>query len=213
MNALYTGAIGFAGASTAVGAAYDVAASNADQEYSSLGSSLALGAGVGATFAGIGIAGGKLTEDILKDNLAGARYLGEKVGTTALENGIKLGVDVAKLGKEVVRDTAGLAAGLGENIAKNFLTINPKNENVFGGLSLNKKGKIAATLIGLGTFINEANEGYNESRMGRPMGVVNSTPIIDGPSTDNYSQRLSETYGAGGDLVFAMNKLRNRGFR
>lgn len=84
-----------------------------------------------------------------------------------------------------------------------------------GNIRLNKAGKIAAGVIGLGFALSDAFDTDNAIRQGRPMGVVTSTPSYDEPATStpslsnpsNYS-RYAESYGAGGDLVFALNANR-----
>ena len=104
---------------------------------------------------------------------------------------------------------AGTTVGIGDSIAKTFFEVNKeKHNNLIGGVCLNKKGKFAAKLIGLGMIATGMAQTEEDIYKGTPSGFATSTPIMDGPSMDNYTARQAETYGAGGDLVFALNNNR-----
>ena len=76
------------------------------------------------------------------------------------------------------------------------------------GKEFNKKGKGVLFGGALLFSVVGANDAYTESRKGVPSGVLTPTPVIDGPSTDYYSDRSAESWGAGGDINFALNSLR-----
>lgn len=80
-------------------------------------------------------------------------------------------------------------------------------ENLIGK-EFNKKGKGVLFGGALLSSIVGANDAYTESRKGVPSGVLTPTPTMDGPSTDYYSDRSAESWGAGGDINFALNSLR-----
>lgn len=190
-------AIGWVGAMGAAGMAYDVAASNADQEDGTLLKSGGVGLAVGAATAGLGYAAAGATNFMTKDNF--------KHSKTALKAGEKYlevsGKVYMGLAEGAIKQAAGTVVGLGEGISKAFLETDPlKHKNLIGGVGLNKAGKFAAGVVGLGMLVSDGIDSYNQSKMSTPNGMVTSTPNIDyaGP----------EQYGAGGDLVFAMNKNR-----
>ena len=62
-------------------------------------------------------------------------------------------------------------------------------------------------MIGIGTMagIREGYDSYTTSRMGTMNGFETSTPKM--PAIEN-SKDMAESYGAGGDLVFALNRNR-----
>ena len=118
--------------------------------------------------------------------------LGE-VGVTTAEGVSKIAYNVGH--------TAGSVAAYGvKTVGDNLLRENPKR---LLGFELNKKGKAAFLTVGLGASILGANDAYDQSRMGTPAGYVTSTP-----SFRDYNNIAAENYGAGGDLVFALNKNR-----
>jgi hypothetical protein len=80
------------------------------------------------------------------------------------------------------------------------------------GLKLTGKGKMIGAAYVAGAALLGANKAYDNSRVGRPDGVVVPTPVMEGPSMDNYQDRMAESYGAGGDLVFALHKNRRGRF-
>lgn len=96
------------------------------------------------------------------------------------------------------------AFGAADFINRRFLR---EGENMIGK-ELNKKGK--GVLFGgaiLGS-IGGANDALTESRKGMPAGMLTPTPVIDGPGTDFYSDRSAESWGAGGDINFALSSIR-----
>ena len=100
----------------------------------------------------------------------------------------------------------GLAGGITERFTKSFITTDPKKYgDTFLKAGLNKKG--SALMLGIGTAsgISDGYDSYTVSRMGTMNGFEISTPKM--PSLEN-SQDMAESYGAGGDLVFALNRNR-----
>ena len=86
------------------------------------------------------------------------------------------------------------------------ITTDPQqNGDTFLNAGLNNKGP--ALMFGIGTVagIREGYDSYTKSRMGTMNGFEISTPKM--PSLEN-SQDMAESYGAGGDLVFALNRNR-----
>lgn len=208
-NDLLLGSIGWVGATTGLGIAWGVGASNADQQYSATSDSAMLGAGVGVVTGGLGLAAGSLYDYSTKNNYEHLKNGGkraQKYGTKTLE---VLGEGTMAAAKGTAEAVAGTSVGLGKKIANNFFEIDKaKHNNLLGGLGLNKKGKFAAAMIGAGLIMGDMFKTENEIYKGTPSGFATSTPIIDGPSMDNYRARQADTYGAGGDLVFALNANR-----
>ena len=100
----------------------------------------------------------------------------------------------------------GLAGGITERFTKSFITTDPKKYgDTFLKAGLNKKG--SALMLGIGTAsgISDGYDSYTVSRMGTMNGFEISTPKL--PSIENR-QDMAESYGAGGDLVFALNRNR-----
>ena len=100
----------------------------------------------------------------------------------------------------------GLTGGITERFTKSFITTDPKKYgDTFLKAGLNKKG--SALMFGICTVagIREGYDSYTKSRMGTMNGFETSTPKM--PSLEN-SQDMAESYGAGGDLVFALNRNR-----
>lgn len=208
-NNLSLGAIGYVGATTGLAMSWKVGASNADQQYSPDADSAMIGTGVGIVTGGLGLGAAKLynysTENDYEHLKNGAKRT-QKYGTKALGSLGEATIGAVKGSAEAV---AGIPVGLGEKIANNFFEIDKaKHDNLLGGLGLNKKGKFAAAMIGAGLIMGDMFKTENEIYKGSPSGFATSTPVIDGPSMDNYRARQAEAYGAGGDLVFALNANR-----
>ena len=202
-------AAGHIGMLTVAGAWYGVAESNADQEYNGTIKSAGLGFGVGAATALTGGAAAWLTNYATKNNFEhaknGAKIVG-KIGKAGLEATGEATIGAVKGSAKAI---AGTTVGIGDSIAKTFFEVNKeKHDNLIGGVGLNKKGKFAAKLIGLGMIAAGMAQTEEDIYKGTPSGFATSTPIMDGPSMDNYTARQAEIYGAGGDLVFALNNNR-----
>ncbi len=186
--------------------------SNADQNSENVGRNSAIGAVAGASvfgvIAGASFAGAQLT----KNDFALAKKIGSATADIAGDVAATTGNFAVGAAKGTVKTTGGLIAGIGKSLSDKFLEINPKNKNIFGGLSLKKNlgTKAALVGIGLGMILNEGFEVNNEIDKGVPMGAATSTPEIDNTwqSMDNYQSRSAEAYGAGGELVFALNANR-----
>lgn len=213
MNAGLAG-LGAITAGTVTGAAMDIAASNDDQQFNSTMDSAMLAgslstAAVGSAL-GLGYGVSKSYNYLKKDDYANAKKLGKK-GLGVLE---KTGYVMAGAAKGVAEVGLGLPVGIGDSLVGLFEQ-GEKKSNSLGGLKLNKKGKIALGIVGLGLSMNDAIDTYDEIQQGTPSGFMTSTPVMEitppeamGPSTDNWYSRSAEAYGAGGDLVFALNANR-----
>ena len=100
----------------------------------------------------------------------------------------------------------GLAGGITERFTKSFITTDPKKYgDTFLKAGLNKKG--SALMLGIGTAsgISDGYDSYTVSRMGTMNGFEISTPKL---TAIENRQDMAESYGAGGDLVFALNRNR-----
>ena len=100
----------------------------------------------------------------------------------------------------------GLAGGITERFTKSFITTDPKKYgDTFLKAGLNKKG--SALMLGIGTAsgISDGYDSYTVSRMGTMNGFEISTPKM--PTIENR-QDMAESYGAGVDLVFSLNRNR-----
>lgn len=134
------------------------------------------------------------------------------VGTNAAEAVVGGTLGAAVIGAQVI---GGAAAGAGKLFSDAFIGTDPKK---YGDMplkmGLNKAG--IATMLAVGTVagIMDGFNAYTKSRMGTPAGIENSTPVIpqyESPEMPRRDMRRfrSEDYGAGGDLVFALNKNRH----
>ena len=129
-----------------------------------------------------------------------ARPVLEGIGTASIYAGDITAQAVATTGKTV----AGLTVGASKLASDAFFEYDPVKHKNFTGVGLNKAGKIAALGIAGISSILGAFDTYNQSRAGVPSGgLVTSTPNIN-----DYQRNAAETYGAGGDLVFALNRNR-----
>ena len=100
----------------------------------------------------------------------------------------------------------GFTGGITERFTKGFITTDPKKYgDTFLKAGLNKKG--SALMLGTGALagIRDGYDSYTMSRMGTMNGFEISTPKL--PAIENR-QDMAESYGAGGDLVFALNRNR-----
>ena len=100
----------------------------------------------------------------------------------------------------------GLAGGITERFTKSFITTDPKKYgDTFLKAGLNKKG--SALMLGTGALagIRDGYDSYTMSRMGTMNGFDISTPKL---TAIENRQDMAESYGAGGDLVFALNRNR-----
>lgn len=110
---------------------------------------------------------------------------------------------------------AGLAAapiGVTKSIAGNLLKdVDPSEGSLFN-IKFNKKGKALMAGIALFSAVSEGNDTYNEIRKGASTGrVLGPTPSFMEEQRQverNNSVRMAEEYGAGGDLIFALNRNR-----
>lgn len=170
-------------------------ATTEDQDYGSMaGTGAMIGAGLGAAAVpaslGIGSAAwniGKRTPEIL-----------EGIGDATIKTGKKVFPVAAGAGKVA----ANVSLGIGEFAS----TLVRESKDMPLGFTLSKKGKaLVAGAAVIGSIVG-ANDAYTESRMERPTGIANSTPQM--PVLDSFQRDIAETYGAGGDLNFAMHRNR-----
>lgn len=214
-SGLKTGlAIGAVGAAGGIATGASLNNSRADQS-SGMDMSTAgifAGAGVGAVGASYGI-GHVLTkgaESAYKNREAIA-----KKGYEALQDTGDVALTVGKGTKEAGRTMLDAFVGGSKKIGDVLVDF---DKNLVGsaerplGLKFTKKGKMIGAAVTAGAAILGANRAYDNSRVGRPDGVVVPTPTMEGPSMDNYQDRMAESYGAGGDLVFALHKNRRGRF-
>ena len=105
-----------------------------------------------------------------------------------------------------VQAVVGPAVGILDAVSKIAVTEDPvKFKNNIGNLGLTRAGKGIAIAGAIVAGCKGAIDSYNNAKMGQNYGVETSTPqniLYD------VRQDLAETYGAGGDLVFALNKNR-----
>lgn len=190
-----TGAIAGAGALTG-GLAGSNFATVEDQEY---GTMAAAGAITGAA---LGAAAGLSGPEILEKNGGGVIGLGKKA-PDFLE---AVGDKVINTGKTVFPHAKTAAKAAGSSLGKFAETMVKENSGAMFGYSLSGKGKLLLMGAAAVSGILEAGNTYDQIRMGTPAGIVNSTPRPE--PLDNFQKDMAETYGAGGDLVFALNRNR-----
>ena len=134
------------------------------------------------------------------------------VGTNAAEAVVGGTLGAAVIGAQVI---GGAAAGAGKLFSDAFIGTDPKK---YGDMpfkmGLNKAGIATMLAVGAVAGVMDGFNAYTKSRMGTPAGIENSTPVIPQYESPDMSGRdmrrfRSEDYGAGGDLVFALNKNRH----
>lgn len=134
------------------------------------------------------------------------------VGTNVAEAVAGGTLGAAVIGAQVI---GGAAAGAGKLFSDAFIGTDPKK---YGDMplkmGLNKAGIATMLAVGAVAGVMDGFNAYTKSRMGTPMGVENSTPAIpqyEAPEMPRKNSRRfrSEDYGAGGDLVFALNNNRH----
>jgi F0F1-type ATP synthase membrane subunit c/vacuolar-type H+-ATPase subunit K len=171
-----------------------------------------MGAGVGAIGASYGV-GHVLTKSA--ESAYKNREAIIKKGYEALQDTGDVALTVGKGAKEAGRTMLDAFVGGSKKIGDVLVDF---DKNLVGsaerplGLKFTKKGKMIGAAVTAGAAILGANRAYDNSRVGRPDGVVVPTPTMEGPSMDNYQDRMAESYGAGGDLVFALHKNRRGRF-
>lgn len=170
-------------------------ATTEDQEFGSMaGTGAMIGAGIGAAAVPLSLGVGE-----------GAVGLGKR--TPGILEGI--GGATISAGKRAVPIAAAagkITANVGLGLADFASTLVKESKDMPLGYKISGKGK--AMLLGavaIGSIIG-AHDTYTESRMGTPTGLINSTPQM--PVLDNIQKDMAETYGAGGDLNFAMHRNR-----
>lgn len=192
-----------------------------------------LGIGAGATVVG-GIMGAKTgagiatTEDQEYGSMAGTGALiGAGLAAAAVPASLGIGETAFGLGRKapgilegiggatiaagkravpLVASAGRIGANVGLGLADFASSLVKESKDMPFGYKVSGKGK--ALLLGaaaIGSIVG-ANNAYTESRMGTPTGIVNSTPQM--PVLDNFQRDMAETYGAGGDLNFAMHRNR-----
>ena len=134
------------------------------------------------------------------------------IGSDAIKS-IAIGTaGVAAIGVQAIGGTAAGAAKLFSNA---FIGTDPKKyANMPFKMGLNKAGIATMLAVGAAAGIKNGYNSYTSSRMGTPMGIENSTPVVpqyENPENPrrNMQQFRAEDYGAGGDLVFALNRNRH----
>lgn len=137
-----------------------------------------------------------------------AGKVNKTTGKAALD-GVALGIGVTK---EMGKAAFNMAVGASATFADTFLEYDENKINAFGGIKASNIGKMAVMGFALGATVLDGTEAYDNSKKGTPQGVVGPTPRIE-PRIDNSNRYgrpsfTAESYGAGGDLVFALNNLR-----
>ena len=131
----------------------------------------------------------------------GAKYGKEAIGaigTASLYAGDFAGTMVGT----AARTGTNIMATAAKSFSDNFLRESDKS---FLGYKFNKKGMLLmAGIAGISSILG-GGDAYLESRRGMP---AQETLMTSTPNLDNFQYRAAETYGAGGDLVFALNKNR-----
>lgn len=168
--------------------------------------SMAVGAiGIGLT--GATAYGAKKGYDYFtKENFKNSKALGRSAAIAGA-SAVDLTVSAASTaGKTAANITAGIAKTIDEKLLE-------VSDDSLMGKKLNKTGKILMAAIAVGSSVLGMNDAYDRSRSGEnyDQKIVTNTPDFedkDNPSLDNYWSRSAEAYGAGGDLVFALNRNR-----
>lgn len=134
------------------------------------------------------------------------------IGSDAIKS-VAIGTaGVAAIGVQAIGGTAAGAAKLFSNV---FIGTDPKKyANMPFKMGLNKAGIATMLAVGAAAGIKDGYNSYTNSRMGTPMGIENSTPVVpqyENPEIPKNDMRRfrAEDYGADGDLVFALNRNRH----
>ena len=135
------------------------------------------------------------------------QLLEETIGATG-----KILLGGAAIGTQAV---GGTILGAGKAFSKAFIGTDPKKyADMPFKMGLNKAGITTMLAVGAAAGIRDGYDSYTNSRMGTPTGVENGTPVIPEYESPEMSRRnmrhfRAENYGAGGDLVFALNRNRH----
>ena len=135
------------------------------------------------------------------------QLLEETIGATG-----KILLGGAAIGTQAV---GGTILGAGKAFSKAFIGTDPKKyADMPFKMGLNKAGITTMLAVGAAAGIRDGYDSYTNSRMGTPTGIENSTPVIPEYGTPEMPRRnmrhfRAENYGAGGDLVFALNRNRH----
>lgn len=138
------------------------------------------------------------------DRLAGVAGGLGKVALAATKGAYEVGKGV---GETLTTEAVGASRVVGKTLFKS----SDEYDNLMK-TKLTGAGKIAFTGYALGASAVGAVETYDELRLGTPSGMISNVP-----TSQDYQYEMSQmqsrtpkasSYGAGGDLVFAMNANR-----
>ena len=154
---------------------------------------------------GLGTAAGteKAGEYLLKNGVNIERAVSTGLGKAVGKGITHVAIPAVKGATEAI---AGPAIGVIDIVSKASFFRDPKkfpdNLGHFGMSNIGKGIAVAGALV---AGIKGGIDSYNKAKMGQSYGLETSTPqniLYD------VRQDLAETYGAGGDLVFALNQNR-----
>lgn len=181
--------------------------SSADMDELSTVEKLGLGTaavlGTGAAAYGLGKGTEKAGEYLLKNGVNIERAVSTGLGKAVGKGITHVAIPAVKGATEAI---AGPAMGVIDIVSKASFFRDPKkfpdNLGHFGMSNIGKGIAVAGALV---AGIKGGIDSYNKAKMGQSYGLETSTPqniLYD------VRQDLADTYGAGGDLVFALNQNR-----
>ena len=201
--------IGLATGAAAIGytAMRPTPTSSADMDDMSAGEKLGLGAaatlGAGAAAYAIGMGAQKAGDYLLRNGASLERTVSTGVGKAVGKGITHIAIPAVKGATEAI---AGPAIGVLDVVSRASFFRDPKKfPDSFGHFGMSGIGKGIAVAGALIAGIKGGVDSYNQAKMGQSYGLETSTPqniLYD------VRQDLAETYGAGGDLVFALNQNR-----
>ena len=181
--------------------------SSADMDEISPGKKFAVGSaavlGAGAMAYGLGTGAEKAGEYVIKNGANIERAVSTGLGKAVGKGITHVAIPAVKGATEAI---AGPAMGVIDVVSKASFFRDPKkfpdNLGHFGMSNIGKGIAVAGALV---AGIKGGIDSYNKAKMGQSYGLETSTPqniLYD------VRQDLADTYGAGGDLVFALNQNR-----
>lgn len=186
---------------------------NPSAGYTTTNAAVGAVAGLGASAIAYGLGSGTVSagEYAFKNKESIGKAIGgalESFGEIGLRAGKTAGNAVMYGAEKAATAGLGVADFVGETMLHKLTEAEAAKEagsRMFGH-KLSGKGKFIMAGVIAGSAIMGGFRQYNEDRLGAPTGMMDLTPRPE-PLDDNAS-RMAETYGAGGDLVFALNANR-----
>ena len=202
LPSLAAAGIGIAGA---VVASKDMPSSTDDQSGEGLSTVAKMAIGAAAALAAprligeMAVSGGKAAAKGLWNN---KRAIADSIADGAITTAEKTIGAVSGAARGVLYPAAQVGKSLTDIIIEQSPT---RFKDNFMNLGMTNRGKLIIGAAGIAAGFKGGWDRYNESRSGQMVGAAGPTPEI---TMENPKGTMADMYGAGGDLVFALNHNR-----